>query len=250
MKETGPVQSVTVSGAALAGTVKALLFDVFGTVVDWRSSLIADFAAWGKARGIEADWERLIDDWRGKYASSMDQTRGGDWKSLDDLHRASLEKITAEMAIEGLSEADLDYLTKGWHRLRGWPDSAAGLERLKTKFIIAPLSNGNIALLVNMAKFAGLPWDVIFSAEHVRKYKPHPETYLTACEMLSLSPRQVMMLAAHNYDLAAARSLGLKTAFIPRPQEYGPRQNKDFGPEQDWDIAAADIVDLARQLSC
>ena len=234
-------------------SVKALVFDVFGTVVDWRTSLITDFTWWGQKRGIEADWTALVDGWRGVYVASMDEVRKHPERGyviLDGLHRRSLEKLVEKLAIKGLSDADLDYLTKGWHRLHPWPDSVAGLTRLKTRYIIAPLSNGNVALLTNMAKFAGLPWDLVMSAELFEHYKPDPETYLGAAHLLGLKPFEVMMVAAHNNDLKAAQSNGLKTAFVARPTEYGPLQKVDFGATGDWDIVARDFGGIADRLGC
>jgi 2-haloacid dehalogenase len=233
--------------------VKALVFDVFGTVVDWRSSLIADFTKWSERRGIKADWTALVDGWRAVYAASMDEVRKHPERGyviLDQLHRQSLEKLVKQQGIEGLTDADLHYLTMGWHRLRPWPDSVSGLTRLKTKYIIAPLSNGNVALLTNMAKSAGLPWDLVLSAELFEHYKPDPETYLGAARLLGLSPEQVMMVAAHNGDLAAAQRYGLKTAFVPRPAEYGPLQVRDFKAEGDWDIVAKDFNEIADRMGC
>jgi 2-haloacid dehalogenase len=233
--------------------VKALVFDVFGTVVDWRSSLIADFTKWGATRGIDADWTALVDGWRGAYVASMDDVRKHPERGyliLDRLHRRSLEKLVAQFSIEGLNEADLHHLTMGWHRLHAWPDSVAGLTRLKTKYIIGPLSNGNVALLTNMAKFAGLPWDLVLSAELFEHYKPDPETYLGAARLLGLKPQQVMMVAAHNNDLSAAQKLGLKTAFVARPTEYGPLQKLDFEATGDWDIVARDFGGVAERMGC
>jgi 2-haloacid dehalogenase len=233
--------------------VKALVFDVFGTVVDWRTSLIDDFTAWSKTSGIKADWTALVDGWRGVYMASMDEVRKHPergYQILDTLHRASLEKLVAQMSIKGLSEADLHYLTMGWHRLHPWADSVAGLTRLKKKYIISPLSNGNVALLTNMAKFAGLPWDLIMSAELFEHYKPDPETYLGAAKLLCLPPEQVMMVAAHNGDLKAAQQNGLKTAFVARPTEYGPHQKYDFEATGDWDIVAKDFGGIADRLGC
>jgi 2-haloacid dehalogenase len=149
-----------------------------------------------------------------------------------------------------LTDTDLHHLTMGWHRLQPWPDSIAGLTRLKKKFIISPLSNGNIALLTEMAKFAGLPWDLVMSAELFEHYKPDPETYLGAARLLCLKPEQVMMVAAHNSDLGAAQQQGLKTAFVPRPTEYGPLQSRDFKPEGEWDIVADDFGGMADKLGC
>jgi 2-haloacid dehalogenase len=233
--------------------VKALVFDVFGTVVDWRSSLIADFTKWSQTRGIKADWTALVDGWRAVYQASMDEVRKHPergYKILDALHRESLEKLVAQLSITGLTDTDLHHLTMGWHRLQPWPDSIAGLTRLKKKFIISPLSNGNIALLTEMAKFAGLPWDLVMSAELFEHYKPDPETYLGAARLLCLKPEQVMMVAAHNSDLGAAQQQGLKTAFVPRPTEYGPLQSRDFKPEGEWDIVADDFGGMADKLGC
>ena len=228
----------------------AIVFDTFGTVVDWRSSLIAELAAFGAARGIVADWAGLVDAWRAAYHPSMQLVREGavGWTRLDDLHRASLDRLVAEFRIAGLTEADLAHINRGWHRLRPWPDAVAGLARLKRRFIIGPLSNGNVSLLTNMAKHAGLPWDMVFGSDLFGHYKPDPETYLGVARLLDLAPGQVMMAAAHNGDLAAARGCGLMTAFFPRPGEYGPHQKRDYAAEQAWDVVAADIGDLATQL--
>ncbi|PAY06511.1 haloacid dehalogenase type II [Bradyrhizobium sp. UFLA03-84] len=233
--------------------VKALVFDVFGTVVDWRTSLINDFTKWGEKRGINADWTALVDGWRAVYTASMDEVRKNPQNGyviLDVLHRRSLEKLVAQLGIKGLIEADLHHLTLGWHRLHGWPDSVAGLTRLKTKYIISPLSNGNVALLTNMAKFAGLPWDLVMSAELFEHYKPDPETYLGAAKLLCLPPEQVMMVAAHNYDLKHAQKHGLKTAFVARPTEYGPLQRVDFEATGSWDIVAKDFGEIASRMGC
>jgi 2-haloacid dehalogenase len=243
-------KTATMSG--LSG-VKALIFDVFGTVVDWRTSLIGDFTVWGNRRGINADWTALVDGWRAVYAASMDEVRKHPERGyviLDRLHRQSLERLVEQLSISGLDDADLHYLTMGWHRLHAWPDSVGGLTRLKTKYIIGTLSNGNVALLTEMAKFAGLPWDVILSAELFEHYKPDPETYLGAARLLCLAPEQVMMVAAHNHDLKAAQKLGLKTAFVARPTEYGPLQKYDFEAKGDWDIVAKDFGELAVRMGC
>ncbi|MGC2084871.1 MAG: haloacid dehalogenase type II [Bradyrhizobium sp.] len=233
--------------------VKALVFDVFGTVVDWRTSLINDFTAWSQRRGVKGDWTALVDGWRGLYMGSMDEVRRHPERGyviLDVLHRRSLETLVAQLGIAGLTEADLDYLTRGWHRLHPWRDSVAGLTRLKSKYIISPLSNGNVALLTNMAKFAGLPWDLVMSAELFAHYKPDPETYLGAARLLGLAPGEVMMVAAHNNDLEAAQKNGLKTAFVARPTEYGPLQKRDFEATGAWDIVATDFAGIADRLGC
>jgi 2-haloacid dehalogenase len=232
--------------------VKALLFDTFGTIVDWRGSLIADFTAWGEARGIRADWTALVDSWRGAYRPSMDEVRRNPERgflTLDELQRQSVEPLAAKLGITGLSTADFDYLTLGWHRLKPWPDSVPGLTRLKAKHVISPLSNGNVALMTNLAKYAGLPWDVILCAEIFQHYKPDPETYLGAAKLLGLKPEQVMMVAAHNGDLKAAKAQGLATAFVPRPTEHGPGQKTDLVPDMAFvDIAPKDFVELAAKV--
>ena len=232
--------------------VKAILFDTFGSVVDWRGSLIAELTSFGAARGIAADWVGLVDAWRGNYAPSMDRVRKGEqpWTKLDDLHRATLDELVVTFGVTGLSEADLDHINRGWHRLTPWPDAVAGLTRLKAKYTIGPLSNGNVALLLNMAKHAGIPWDMICAAELFRHYKPDPETYLGAAALLGLEPGEVMMAAAHNGDLHAARKCGLKTAFFPRVTEYGPHQSRDFAADGPFDVVAADIEDLAGKMGC
>ena len=233
--------------------VKALVFDVFGTCVDWRTSLINDFTKWSLTRGVHADWTALVDGWRAVYAASMDEVRKHPehgYVILDTLHRRSLEKLVAQLEISGLTEADLHYLTMGWHRLHAWTDTVGGLTRLKTKYIIGPLSNGNVALLTEMARFAGLPWDLILSAELFQHYKPDEETYLGAARLLCLPPEQVMMVAAHNHDLKAAQKLGLKTAFVARPTEYGPLQKYDMKATGEWDIVAKDFGELAARMGC
>ncbi|HJS86351.1 MAG TPA: haloacid dehalogenase type II [Acetobacteraceae bacterium] len=228
----------------------AIVFDTFGTVVDWRGSLIAELTAFGQERGIGADWAGLVDAWRAAYQPSMSRVRTGEipWTKLDDLHRASLDRLIEEFGITGLSETDHQHINRGWHRLTPWPDAVPGLTRLKQRFIIGPLSNGNVSLLTNMAKHAKLPWDMVFGSDLFGHYKPDPETYLGVCRLLDLAPAQVMMAAAHNGDLAAARQCGLLTAFFPRPSEYGPHQSRDFTADAEWDVVAADIEDMAERL--
>ena len=233
-------------------TIKLLAFDVFGTVVDWRSCVSRELAAFAKQRGIRGvDWVEFALEWRKLYQPSMEEVRSGrrGWTALDVLHRESLDKLIARYAITGLSEADIDHLNRAWHRLDPWPDAVEGLTRLKRRFIIAPCSNGNIALIVNMAKRAGLPWDCVLGAETARAYKPMPEAYLAACRQLGLAPAAVMMVAAHNGDLKAAKAQGLATAFVARPAEYGPGQTTDLSPDaQCVDLAAEDFVALAQKL--
>lgn len=241
------------AGRAEPTDVQALIFDVFGTVVDWRGSLIDDLTAYAARRGLQGDWTGLVDAWRRAYLPSMDEVRHNPkagFVILDDLHRRSLQRLVAEMGIGGLTEDDLRYLTTGWHRLKPWPDVVAGLTRLKTRYIISPLSNGNVGLLTRMAKHVGLPWDLIMGGDLFAHYKPDPETYLGAARLLNLPPHQVMMVAAHNSDLAAAQALGLRTAFVPRVTEYGPSQAIDLAPTGDWDVVAPDFGGIADRLGC
>ena len=237
--------------------VRALLFDVFGTVVDWRGSLIEQFSGWGAARGLVVDWPGFVDAWRGAYAPSMDRVRRGEvaWTNLDGLHLESLRVLAPRFGLVGadgaaLDAAALEWVNRGWHRLRPWGDSVDGLRRLKAGFVISPLSNGNVALLVGMAKRAGLPWDLVLGAEVFRHYKPDPETYLGAAALLGLEPGEVMMCAAHNGDLVAARACGLRTAFILRGAEHGPGQRTDLGAAADWDYSVGGIGELADALGC
>jgi len=239
------------AASALAG-VKALGFDVFGTVVDWRSSIMREGEALGRAKGLDVNWEAFTDAWRGLYQPALDKVRTGamPWTRLDDLHRMSLDRLLVDFEIRGLSESEVDHLNRVWHRLDPWPDSVPGLTRLRKKYVLATLSNGNIALMVNMAKRAGLPWDAILGAEPARHYKPQPEAYLRTADFLGLRPEECMLVAAHNGDLAAAARVGFHTAFVRRPTEYGPTQTKDLRAEGAWDVSAESMVDLAAKLGC
>lgn len=227
--------------------VSALVFDVFGTVVDWRSSIIRELEAFGRERRLGADWTALADAWRAGYQPAMERVRKGEigWTVLDDLHRETLEALLPKFGIGGLSEAEIRHLVQAWHRLDPWPDAVKGLTRLKRRFIIGTLSNGNVALLLDMAKRAGLPWDMIFSAELARHYKPAPETYRSVPGFLRLEPGKVMLVAAHNSDLVAAAREGLKTGFVARPTEYGRHQTRDLKAEHDFDVVARDFLHLA-----
>jgi 2-haloacid dehalogenase len=228
------------------GAVKALTFDIFGTVVDYRSSIISEGEALGKAKGLTVDWAKFADAWRGGYAPAMDRVRKGElpWTKLDALHRMMLDKVLVDFGVKGLSEAETDRLNRVWHRLKPWPDAVGGLTRLKKKFVIAPLSNGNVALMVDMAKHAGLPWDCILGAELARHYKPDKEVYLAAAELLSLRPPEIMMVAAHQNDLRAAHGIGFRTAFVPRPKE-GTNGERNITPDPVFDVVAADFNALA-----
>ena len=237
--------------ARAATAPKAIVFDTFGTIVDWRGSIIAEGAEWGKAKGLNIDWGQFADRWRAGYGPSMDKVRKGQlpWTILDDLHRMVLDQLLTDFKINGLSEEEKQHWNKVWHRLKPWPDSVAGLTRLKKKFVISPLSNGNVGLLTDMAKQAGLPWDVILSAELAKHYKPDKEVYLMAAAILGNRPEETMMAAAHIGDLKAARALGLQTAFIHRPNEYGNPARADNAKSGDFDIVATDVLDLAARLA-
>jgi len=232
--------------------IKALGFDVFGTVVDWRTSVAREAEAVGRAKGNAVDWTAFAVAWRKLYQPQMQRVRSGElpWTKLDDLHRMSLDRLIVEFGLKGLSEEETDHLNRAWHRLDPWPDAVPGLTRLKTRYALTTLSNGNVALMVNMAKRAGLPWDAILGAEPTRHYKPDPEAYLGTADYLGVRPDQLMLVAAHNGDLAAASKVGLRTAFVPRPKEHGPGQTRDLTPDGAWDFVATDFEDLARQLGC
>jgi 2-haloacid dehalogenase len=233
-----------------APVVKALVFDVFGTVVDWRGSIIREGRKLGHDRKLRVNWAVFADAWRAGYRPAMAKVRSGElpWMKIDELHRMILDGLLKQFSVRGLAESDIDHLNRAWHRLRPWPEARRGLARLKREHVIATLSNGNVALLVNMAKNARLSWDCVFSAELFRHYKPDPETYLGAAQLLGLAPDEVMMVAAHKDDLHAAKACGLKTAFVRRPLEYGPKVRMDLKPERAFDINADDFVDLSNQL--
>lgn len=232
--------------------VKALFFDVFGTVVDWRNSIAAEVDRFSDEKGLGLDGQAFALSWRRRYVPAMARIRSGErgFIDLDTLHRENLIEVLDEFGINGLPDSDIEHLNMAWHRLNPWPDSVPGLTRLKSKFILATMSNGNVKLMIDMAKHGGLPWDMILGAEIAQSYKPDPETYLAGCRMLRLAPEECMMVAAHNGDLVAARALGLKTAFIARPTEYGPEQTVDFKAEHDFDVIAESMEGVADKLGC
>jgi 2-haloacid dehalogenase len=238
------------SNSNITSQVKILAFDVFGTVVDWRSSVIAEAEHLGKIKGIDIDWAAFADAWRAIYRPYMDKVQSGElpWTKLDDLHRIMLAATLKKFGIQNLSDDEKEHFNRVWHRLKPWPDSVPGLQLLKSRFVITTLSNGNISLLTNMAKQAGLPWDCILSAENVRRYKPAPEVYLLAPQLFDLKPDQVMMVAGHEHDLQSARKHGLRTAFVHRPLEHGPGKESEIPPTERYDIVARDFRDLAQQL--
>ena len=236
----------------MALNVDALVFDVFGTVVDWRSGIIRDGERLSEAKGLDVDWAAFADAWREEYQPSLARVRRGEipWRNLDSLHRESLEQLLDRFDMGELTAEETKHLNHVWHRLDPWPDAIPGLNRVRSDYVIAPLSNGHMRLLTNMAKRAGIPWDLILSAELSRHYKPDEEAYLTAVDLLDLQPEDVMMVAAHEGDLEASREAGLRTAYIHRPLEWGPEwaDNIQKPDRTAYDIVAEDIVDLAEQL--
>ncbi len=229
--------------------VRALTFDVFGTVVDWRSTIVRELTALGRAKGLDVDWAAFADAWRDGYGHAMQQVRSGEigWRTIDQLHRMILDGLLERFHIDGLAEAEIDRLNRVWHRLDPWPDAVEGLLRLKQRYIVASLSNGNVALLVNMAKHGNLPWDAVLSSELAKRYKPDLAVYRKAAELLGLPPSSVMMVAAHKGDLRAAAEAGLRTAFVPRPGER-PNRQIDLSYDESFDINAKDFLNLADQL--
>src|SRR5436190_2731041 len=229
--------------------VQALLFDTYGTLVDWRSSVRDELAAFGRARGLHHDWDAVLADWKACYRPGMDAVNRGErpWATIEQIYRRRLVEVLGLRGITA-SEAEIEHLTRAWWRLRPWPDTVSGLTRLKRRYIVSPLSNASFAGMVHLARFAGLPWDCVITAENAKCYKPRPAVYRTAIELLGLEPGDVMMVAAHNYDLRAAREEGMRTAFIPRPTEYGLGQTTDLAAEEAWDVIAKDVEDLAAAL--
>tara|TARA_B100001063_G_scaffold44959_1_gene38685 strand:- start:1766 stop:2491 length:726 start_codon:yes stop_codon:yes gene_type:complete len=238
--------------------VKALLFDVFGTVVDWRTGIAKEIQIIAKKYNIFLNAEDFADAWRAEYQPAMEEIRNGgrDFTILDILHLENLKKIAPRFDLNNLTNEDLNFLVTAWHRLPGWSDTSEGLNKLKKKFILATQSNGNIALMVNMAKYSNLNWDVILGAEVVGHYKPEPKAYLKACDVLNLNPSECLMVAAHDDDLKAASLQGMKTAYVHRPFEYGKdklfdiAKVNDYKGDRNWDVISKDFNDLAYQLGC
>ena len=238
--------------------VKALLFDVFGTVVDWRTGIAREVESIAKKYDILLDPFDFADAWRAEYQPAMEEIRKGrrSFTILDILHMENLKKIASKFNLNNLANEDFNMLVRAWHRLPGWPDSSDGLNALKKKYILATQSNGNIALIVNMAKFSNLNWDVVLGAEVIGHYKPEPEAYLKACKALDLKTDECLMVAAHDDDLKAASLQGMKTAYVHRPFEYGRdkmfdiAQVNDYKGDKVWDIVSSDLNDLAKQLGC
>jgi 2-haloacid dehalogenase len=227
-------------------SVKVLAFDIFGTVVDWHGSIVREMARLHP----QVDGDAFARAWRMGYKPAMARVMSGElgWTLIDDLHRIILDGILPQFGLDGLDESQRRHLNRVWHRLDPWADSVEGITRLKSKFTVCTLSNGNIGLLTNMAKRAGLPWDCVLSAEVFRAYKPDPATYLGVAKVFDLKPEEVMLVAAHHDDLAGARACGLRTAYIERPMEFGPKHPKDVSPQPGNDLHCASLTDLARAL--
>lgn len=231
---------------------EALIFDVFGTLVDWRRSVAAEVAEAFAHRCIALDPAGFADAWRAEYQPSLEPVRAGErpYVALDDIHRENLVRALAAAGhADAFDAPEIAALARAWERLEPWPDVVPGLARLRTRFILAPCSNGSIAMMTRLARHAGLHWDCILGADIARDYKPKRQVYRAACDALRLAPHTVMMVAAHNADLAAARDAGLATAFVARPDEHGPGQATDLAPTEPWTIAASDLLDLAAHLA-
>jgi 2-haloacid dehalogenase len=233
----------------MAGDVKALLYDVFGTLMDWRSSIARESKLVLEPFGHSVDWIKFADAWRGEYQPSMEEVRAGriPFSKLDVLHRINLDRILPRFNIAGVPEATLQHLNRAWHRLDAWPDVKPGMARLTTRYLQAPCSNGNISIMVDLARRNGMPWDAILGSEIAGDFKPKPRVYLASCAAFDLTPGECMMVAAHSRDLTAAAALGLRTAHIARPHEYGPNTG-EAGPTVPVDVAARDLQDLAGKL--
>jgi 2-haloacid dehalogenase len=239
-----------VSGASVDIDVRILAFDVFGTVVDWRSGVVAAAEGIGGRRGVRGDWGPLADAWRAAYQPGLDRVRRGEvpWTRLDRLLRSSLDELLPRFGLTALPQEDRDELTRAWRMLPPWPDVPHGLPRLRSRFIVATLSNGSLGQLVDLARYGGLTWDCILSAELVSRYKPDAEVYLQVPRLFDVRPNQVLMVAAHADDLLAAGSSGLRTAFVHRPLEHGPGRRPHVEPSSGFDYVARDFLDLAAQL--
>ncbi|MDH3637476.1 MAG: haloacid dehalogenase type II [Gammaproteobacteria bacterium] len=230
---------------------KALLFDVFGTVLDWRTSIVEELAAFGNTHSIELDCEAVADRWRVGFRDHQRKIAqdAAPFMRMDDVHRRVLDRLFAGLGVAGVPEANLQELNQAWHRLRPWPDAVAGLTRLKERYTVAALSNGNLSMLVGVSKYAGLPWDCVFSTAMFSAYKPDPAVYWGAAKMLEAPPHEAMMVAAHAYDVDAAREIGLQTAYVFRADEFGPGQGEDPGDTSRFDFAVGDLLELADALA-
>jgi len=232
------------------GSIRALVFDVFGTVVDWRGSIIREGEALSAAKGLRVDWRGFADAWRQGYQPAMARAMRGEiaWANIDTLHRGILDEVRPRFGLGDLDEEEVEHLNRVWHRLAAWPDVTAGLQRLKARFVISTLSNGNVSLLVDMAKNAQFPWDCVLSAELFGKYKPDPAVYQGAARLLGVAPHALMMVAAHPSDLVAAQRAGLRTAYVSRPLEWGSGGYREPLGSASFDVIADDFAELAAKL--
>lgn len=233
----------------LAGRIDACVFDVFGTVVDWRTGITEALAAVGARAGVSAEWSTIADAWRSRYRPTLERVRHGEleWQNFDALHRIMLDEVLAEHGIDAFGDEERMELVAAWHRLPPWPDCAPGLQRLRDRYIVATLSNGHVAMLVRAVKSAGLSFDCILSVEFAGTYKPDPAVYRSASRYLDVPPHRLLMVACHPYDLEAAAAQGLRTAYVSRPLEWGPRAQVE-PPPPGVDLVATDLEDLAAQL--
>jgi len=231
-------------------SIRALVFDVFGTVVDWRGSIIREGEALSTEKGLRVDWRGFADAWRQGYQPAMARAMRGEiaWANIDTLHRGILDEVRPRFGLGDLDEDEVEHLNHVWHRLAAWPDVTGGLQRLKARFVISTLSNGNVSLLVDMAKNAQLPWDCVLSAELFGKYKPDPAVYQGAARLLGVAPHALMMVAAHPSDLVAAQRAGLRTAYVSRPLEWGPGGYREPLGSANFDVIADDFAELAVKL--
>lgn len=238
--------------AASFSELKAIVFDVQGTATDFRGTLIDEATRLTAGRVEAFDWGAFVDEWRGLYRPALDAVLAGTrpWTSVDLIYREALDQLLDKRGLSFLSEEDRAALNFGWQKIRPWPDVLQGLTRLKKRFKIATLSNADVSAVINIAKFGGLPWDAIFAAEMAGTFKPDPRTYQVAMRYLGLRPHEVMMVACHKYDLHAANRLGMRSAFVARPLEFGPAGKVDVLYEQAFDVNASDFLDLATQLDC
>jgi 2-haloacid dehalogenase len=230
-------------------TIKALVFDVFGTVVDWRSALLAEFRSLARDKGWTVAGQEFLERWESVRRGAMNRVNDGStpWINLSEIYRRRLDAVLDELGLDGMDAHERDHFNRVWCRAHGWPDSLPALRRLKQKFVLATLTNNDFAWAVELARHAGLPWDCVFTAELFKRYKPDPQTYRGALELLAVAPHEAMMVACHNYDLAAAAACGMRTAFIPR-KEFSAEQSKDQVAEGEWTIVARDLNEVAARL--
>jgi 2-haloacid dehalogenase len=233
--------------------VRALLFDTFGTLVDWRTGLIIQLEQWGGARDIAADWPALALAWRRDHVPALAKVRTGqrEWANLDKLQGETMRQLAPEFGLPALSNDTLDHLARMWHELPAWPDTVEGMARLRTKYLVAPLSNGHVALLMRLARAAGITFDAVFGADVFRQYKPDPKTYRGAVTLLGCAPGEVLFVASHPSDLEAAAACGLRTCFVSRPLEYGTGVVVEQPPADGaFDVMVGDLVELAAVMGC